>query len=173
MARRASRALQVEGAERLREISRRLRQLEDGREYRRVMTRELRSAGNTIVRAERAAVRALPSRGLSAARGRRSLRQSIARATRMQVRTGGRNPRLKIFVDPAKMPDGQRTVPAYMEGEEAPWRHPVFGNDEKWVSQEKRPWFWRTADQHMAAVERAMLNTLREMEELIERAADG
>lgn len=165
--------VRIEGAERLRRISRSLRQMgEEGREVRRSLARELRRIGTSLVREERAAVRALPSRGQSAALGRASLRQAIARATRAELKTSGRNPRLTVRVNPRRMPEGQAALPAYMEGETEPWRHPVFGNTDVWVSQDAKPWFWRTAERHLPRIEAALLRVLREVEDEIEGRID-
>ena len=164
--------LRVEGADRLRTIARQLRELgEGGREIRRRMTREMRRAGTELVRAERAAVRALPSKGESARRGRPGLRQAIARATQLQVKTAGRNPLVRVWVNPKRLPDGQMMLPPYMEGERgaSPWRHPVFGNSEVWVSQEPKPWFWRTAARYRGNIDHALLRALRDVEDEIRR----
>jgi len=63
----------------------------------------------------------------------------------------GRNAQVSIMVDPAKMPSGEKALPALMEGEavvrgrrrDARWRHPVYGAD-AWVQQPSHPFFYRT-----------------------------
>jgi len=129
----------------LRDLSRRLRGLEDGREIAGRLRRELRRAARPMVPAVRAAVLALPSQGQNARRGRDSLRRSIARATQLQVQTSGTRPGVRVWVNPRRMPEGQANLPAYMEGIRPfhRWRHPVYGDEDTWVTQPSRPFFYR------------------------------
>src|SRR4051812_17811530 len=140
------RLLSVEGADRLRDLSRDLRKHEDGTALRRRMVGELKKGANEVVRAERAAVLALPSKEQNARRGRRSLRRSVATATVSTVRTVAKDPRVSVRIDPSRMPEGRRTLPAYMNAEPrfTRWRHPVFGT-RTFVTQRATPWFYATA----------------------------
>jgi hypothetical protein len=142
--------LRVEGAERLRDLSRDLRRRSDGTQLRTLMRRELRDIVEEIVRAEQAAVRALPSKGQNAARGLPSTREQIARATTSQIRTAGKDVGVRAWVNPKRLPEGKKNLPAYMNREPGftRWRHPVFaqeGRTRTYVDQPPKPWWYRTA----------------------------
>lgn len=138
-------SFRIQQGEQLRDFSRALRELEDGREIAKRMRRELRQAGRPMVPAVRAAVLALPSKGQNARRGRPSTRAQVARATALRVRASGRTPGVSIWVNPKRMPEGKRNIPAYMEGIRPfhRWRHPTFGDWEKAVQQPATPYFYR------------------------------
>jgi hypothetical protein len=67
------------------------------------------------------------------------LRESIARAVQMQVRTTGRFGGVRIRVDRRQLPPAQRTLPGHLD--EGRWRHPTFGH-RPWVTQTARPGWW-------------------------------
>lgn len=162
--------LRVEGADRLRDLGRDLRKHEDGKEIRRRMVTELKRSADEIVRAEKAAVLALPSRGESARRGRKSLRRRVANATVSQVRTTAKDPRVAVRINPKRMPAGQRNLPAYMNAERRfeRWRHPVFGT-RKFVTQRATPWFYATARPLEERAQRRMLDVISGVADEIER----
>lgn len=149
--------LRIENGEALRRLARDFRRLEDGKELRKRLRRELKDAGDRIVKAEQRAVRRLPSKGQSARAGRRSLRASTARATQLRIRTSGRRAGAVVWVNPRRMPAGQQNLPAYMEGVRPfqRWRHPVFGDRDAWVTQAPKPWFYRAARPHERDAEQA------------------
>jgi len=95
------------------------------------------------------AVRATPSergsRGTDAAakRGGKGLRDMIADAITVSVTTTGKRPGARVQVDYRKVPDGQKGLPAALEGSRR-WRKPVFGNTEVWRGQKSHPWWDRT-----------------------------
>lgn len=141
-------SLQIVGAEELRRTAAKLKQVENGKQVRREMTRELRAVGNDAVDAAQDAVQAL---GSSASRGGggqarrahrlarrarpsdrlkqrafegRGLRATTAGAVHTVVRTGGRSAGVRIEVNKAKLPRDQRELPGHMDT--GKWRHPVF-----------------------------------------------
>lgn len=162
--------LRVEGADQLRELSRDLRRHGDGKEIRRRMVAELKKSANELVRAEKAAVLALPSKGQNARRGRRSLRRSVATATVSTVRTTAKDPRVSVRVNPSRMPAGQANLPAYMNAEPrfTRWRHPVFGTS-KYVTQLATPWFYATARPMEERLQRRMVDVISGVAQEIER----
>ncbi|MGZ0231110.1 hypothetical protein [Streptomyces sp. CPS1] len=120
-------------------ISRELREM-NNRELKKRFGKELRQAAKPMVPAVRAAIRQIPSKRPYSADG---LRGNLSRATRLEVRTTGKDAGVRIRVDGRKMPDKARSLQAYMEGLKRPWRHPVFGHD-VWVKQDPRPYFFKT-----------------------------
>lgn len=125
----------------LKRISKELRRMND-KEIKKRFTKEMRAAAKPIVPAVRTAIRNIPSkRGYSAD----GLRGRMAAATKLEVRTVGKDAGVRIRVDGRKMPDKQKALQSYMEGVKPRWRHPVFGHD-VWVQQRSHPYFFRTVD---------------------------
>ena len=160
----------IQQGQQFRDLSRRLREMEDGKEIAKRLRRELRRAARPMVPAVRAAVLATPSRGDNARRGRDSLRRSIARATQLQVKTSGSRPGVRVWINPRRMPEGQHNLPAYMEGIKPfdRWRHPVYGDENTWVTQEARPFFYRAIRPYEDGVVEAGDRVLREIAREIE-----
>jgi hypothetical protein len=161
--------LAIENGEQLRALVRDLRRLEDGKELRKRLRKELKGTGTRIVKAEKHAVRALPSKGQNARMGRPSTRREIARATQLRIRTNGPRAGVMVWVNPKKMPPGKGAVPGFMEGI-APyqrWRHPVFGRD-AWASQRPHPWFYRTAGRYGGEAQRAAERVINDIAREIE-----
>ena len=129
---------EIRGGEDLRRISKELRRMDD-REVKRRFTRELRASAKPLVPKVRASILAIPSKS----NGRTGLRKAMARATKLTVRTTGRDAGVSIRVDGRKMPPGKGALPAYMEGTKPRWRHPVFGNRGVYVEQRSHPYFYR------------------------------
>lgn len=122
----------------LRVLSAELRRQGD-REIKRKMSRQLRASAAPMVPAVRASIAAIPVKGTSGSTG---LRQRLQKATRLKVRTTGREAQVTILVDPKRMPPGQMALPQAMEGLKR-WRHPVFGDRAVWVTQEPHAYFFR------------------------------
>lgn len=91
-----------------------------------------------------------------------SLRESVARATKLQVTARG----VRFIVDGSNLPHSQRNLPRLMDSEKG-WRHPVFGNREDWVDQKAGPYFGRTilrrAPEFRRACEKAMEEIKRDL----------
>lgn len=105
----------------------------------------------------RAAHRAARSKGKDAAKNleramrRSGLRESVARAVSISVRTGGRSVSVKVRVNHNQLPPDQRALPEYLNN--GRWRHPVFGNRHHWVTQTSRAhWFDGTLREHAPAI---------------------
>lgn len=130
-------SVSVVGADELRALSRALRRQANGRELQKQLRAELREAAKPLVPAVRSAIRSMPSKDESRRRGRPSLRRQMARSVTVQVKTGGRNAGVSVFMSPKKMPDGKKSLPSYFELRPGylRLRHPVFGNAEVWVTQ--------------------------------------
>ncbi|MCQ9178757.1 hypothetical protein KMT30_06870, partial [Streptomyces sp. IBSBF 2953] len=87
----------------------------------------------------RNSIKSIPSKRPYSADG---LRGRMSKATRVEVRTVGRDAGVAIRVDGRKMPSKMKALPKGMEGTRR-WRHPVFGNREVWVTQPPHPYFFR------------------------------
>lgn len=121
----------------LRRVSRELRKM-DSPEIKKRFRKELRAAAAPLVPRVRASIRSIPSsRGYSPD----GLRGRMAKATRLEVKTVGRQAGVAIRVDGRKMPSHQKSLPSMVEGKKR-WRHPVFGNREVWVTQTGHPYFY-------------------------------
>ncbi|WAZ20164.1 hypothetical protein STRCI_001263 [Streptomyces cinnabarinus] len=144
--------VELRGGADLARISRALRDMDNPEVVKR-FRRELREAAKPLVPQVRASIQAIPSRT-----GKGTLRAEMSRATRIEVRTTGRNANVAIRVDGRKMPTSKRSLQAYMEGTKRPWRHPVFGNREVWVRQEPKPYFFRVVAPAAGPRSRAAVN---------------
>lgn len=133
-------AWELRGGADLRRITRGLRDMADGKQIRRQFTKELRAAAKPVLPVVKASIAAIPSK--SRHTGSARLRSRLSKATRLTVKTSGRDASVQIRVDGRKMPAGQGRLPAYMEGTAAPWLHHVFGGDAL-VTQQSSPYFYR------------------------------
>lgn len=139
-------------------ISKRIRKAGDGRNIRKKMTRQLRKALQPTVQKVKAEAKQLPSRGV----GQNKLRQQIARATSLQVKTAGRNPVVGVRVARSRMNEPQRNLPKLTN--QGVWRHPVFGGD-VWVNQRsKKDWFDDTVRKDGPRIHREIGKVLDEIE---------
>ncbi|MGW3152779.1 hypothetical protein [Streptomyces sp. NPDC001089] len=121
----------------LRRVSRELRRM-DSPEIKKRFRKELRAAAAPLVPRVRASIRSIPSsRGYSP----EGLRGQLARATRLEVKTVGKQAGVAIRVDGRKMPSHMKSLPSMVEGKKR-WRHPVFGHREVWVTQTPHPYFY-------------------------------
>ncbi|SDZ55141.1 hypothetical protein SAMN05216215_10973 [Saccharopolyspora shandongensis] len=156
--------VEIKGTGDFRKAAAELRAAGDGR-LRREMGRNMRAAARPAVNAAQDNVRSLkaPATGrggggqqrrefaMSRTRSRserakrkafegRGLRATIARAVRLQMSTGARSASVRIRTQTRFLPEDQRKLPKYMD--DGRWRHPVFGNRDRWVTQTARPAGW-------------------------------
>ncbi len=123
----------------LAKISRDLRRVSDGKVLRKELAKELRKSAAPMVPAVRSSIKAIPTKGTDSS----GLRGRMAKATRLKVKLTGPHAQVSVLVDPRKMPDGEKGLPAHMEGSGKRWRHPVFGHDDRWVTQKPHPYFYK------------------------------
>jgi len=142
----------------LRAVTRQLRTQADGKELVKELRTGLRGVLNPVRDEVKAAYRAMPKGAGRRAKG--SLGSQLARATRTEVRTSGKLAGARVRVDGRKMPTGAKSLPAYVEGYKRPWRHPVYGNRDVWVTQPARPRFDRIVERHEDDVTRAVEQVL-------------
>jgi hypothetical protein len=122
----------------LRMIAKELRRMDD-REIKKRLRQGLRAAAKPLVPAVKQAALDIPVKGTSGSTG---LRKRLSKSVHLNVRTTGRRAGVSIQADAKRMPNGQKALPALTEGTKYPWRHPVFGNEENWVTQDAHPWFY-------------------------------
>lgn len=132
-------SMALRGGDDLRRISRELRHVGDGKEITKRMRKELRASAQPLVPLVRSSIRSIPSSRPYRAAG---LRGRMSRATRLEVKTTGKQAGIAIRVDGRKM-RGAGRLPSYVEGTRPRWRHPVYGNRGAWVQQPPRPYFYK------------------------------
>jgi hypothetical protein len=137
----------------LRAVNRALGQAANGKELKKELRGRLREVGRPLAAKVKTAWLSAPSgRGKPRRRGG-SLRSSFARATRLEVRLTGKEAGVRVRTDGRKMPDGMKSLPGYAEGvRRRPWRHPVYGDRDTWVTQQPFPRFYQAAqpNEHQA-----------------------
>lgn len=77
-----------------------------------------------------------------------SLRRAISQSVKSRFSATGKGGVLQIRVSTTEfmaLSGRPRTIPYYLEGRKRRWRHPVFGNKDKWVDQEAKPFLAVTA----------------------------
>lgn len=120
----------------LRRISKQLRAQND-KELAKQFRRELRAVAGPFVPAVRSSIMAIPVKGTKST----GLRGRLSKAVTLRVRTSGKDAQVSILMSTARMPSGQKSLPAGMEGTKR-WRHPVFGDPDVWVQQDPHPYFF-------------------------------
>ena len=161
--------MKVDGAEKYRALSRRLREAGAGK-LQRDLTKAVRKEGGPALAAVRQAwlgVEVSSSKGGTAPPDTStSLRARTARATRIQVQQRG----IRISVNNARVDPKYPSLVFYLNAMPSgrDWRHPVFGNREVWVAQRGQEVFYPTlrrfAPQWRKAIMRVMEETAREIE---------
>lgn len=157
----------------LKAISRALRKQADGKRLRAELTKELRQAARPLVPKVKAAWRSAPSSRGKATRRGGSLRGQLAKATRVEARLTGKQAGVRVRTDGRRMPDRMKALPGYVEGvRQRPWRHPVYGNRNTWVTQEPFPRFYDAVagPGDEVAARRAVNQAIDKVFDAIERA---
>lgn len=153
------------GGESLKAVARDLKKAGDkGKQLRKGLRQALVKGMKPMRSAVQRAALGLPSHGPQ----HTGLRKALARATRNAINLTARSAKARLEVDPRRMPDGQKSLPAYVDGGKKPWRHPVYGNKNRWVKQDAHPFFWGAARPHIkdvrAAINAAVDKVARDLE---------
>src|SRR5215216_416477 len=130
----------------LKAVNKALKQLEDGKEIRKQLSRELREIARPLVPRVRQAWLSAPAGGAKSRKrqAQPDLRTLLAKATRTEVRLTGKSAGVSVRTDGRKRPDHMKALPGYAEGiRRRPWRHPVFGDRQVWVQQPPFPRFYQ------------------------------
>jgi hypothetical protein len=137
-------------------LVRALRREADGKAMARDLIKEQRVVAQPALEAVRAAILSMPSISTVAP----GLRQTVARKTRISVRTTGRRAGVSIRALKTGMPREFKNAPKRLNARQG-WRHPVFGNRDRWVSQVGKPgWFDDTLTAQRPAIIRAVSRVL-------------
>lgn len=146
-----STSYRTEGGEQLRRLAKRLKAAGNAKELEKNMTRRIRKAAIPLTRDMRAAVRAVEVSSTKGGHARpdnsTNLRNRVASAIRVSTALRG----IRVYVSGKAVGPYGSTLALYLDAELAffsKWRHPVFGNKEKWVTQTGQPWFYVTARKH-------------------------
>jgi hypothetical protein len=183
--------VRITGAEQLGSLAKRLKDAgPDGKKLRKELLKAIRAGAKPALADTRKAVKTIPVTGARGggrkareehqfdhsrgdedkrrARARRGagLRDTVARALRLTVKTGSRAPRVRFEVDASKMPEDQRTLPRHLNSIRG-WRHPTFGHD-PWVAQKGQPWFQVTIRKHLPAMRARILKAMDDIAAKIE-----
>jgi hypothetical protein len=170
---RATTLIKIEGADKYRRLSLRLKAAGRG-DLQRKLNRAIRRQGGPALTAVRAAWLTVDVQSEKGGRVRpdrsTGLRRRTAAATRISVLQRG----VSIQVKGSRIDPGYgRSLAWYLNGSPGrrPWRHPVFGrreNPNDWQQQRGQEVFFSTLRRHerdfRAAVDRAMETTAKEIE---------
>ena len=158
--------LQVMGAERMRVVARRIKEV--GRtDLRDRLQREIRDVADDCVQDVKRAVLSIPAKGAPKRRGAAGVRRRTAGAVGLEVRTTGPEIGVAIVCRTARLGD-KHAMPGLLNRAKG-WRHPVYGNRNVWVHQMGRPWFDATIRQHEDDLRRHLIRVLDEIESQIWR----
>ena len=116
------------------------------------MQRQLQASQRPFAPRVRAAILNTPAHGPK----HTGLRVRIARCVQTWVKIEGDMVSAGVEVDASRMPSGQKSLPLYLDGAKAPWRHPFFGDRSRWYSQASHPFFARAVALYGPASERAV-----------------
>lgn len=155
----------------LREVSRQLRRLEDGKELRKELAAELRGAVQPAVAEARGAIMSMPARGTVSP----ALRSAIAKRVLPEVHTTGRWTGVRVRAAQTPEIRGFRNAARRTQSRDG-WRHPTFGRRGKgdWVKQRGKPdWFDRSIAKHRAAYETAVREALDRWARKLADRVDG
>jgi hypothetical protein len=125
----------------LKAVNRALGRAANGKELKQQLRQNLRGQIRPIVARVKLAWRTAPSMGRPHP-GRPPLRRLLANATRGQVRLARKEAGVRVRTDGRRMPAGMKALPTYAEGTKRPWRHPVGGDRDTWVTQRPFPQFF-------------------------------
>ncbi|MGI8313337.1 hypothetical protein [Saccharopolyspora hattusasensis] len=163
---RSSIDLDLSGPEReLKRLGAALRKAEDGKELRRELVRNIRSAAGPARQEARQAIKSMPSR--TPHKGR-SLRSAIAQKVRIEARPAGKSVGARIVVGTTESVRGFKDAPRRTNARK--WRHPRFGNRQKWADQTGKPgWFDDTMKNNRRKFRRAVVKAMDETADKIAR----
>ena len=146
-----------------------LRAESDGKELGRSLARELKAVAEPALQAARGALMSMPS-GSHEAPG---LRSTVAARTTIRVRLSGKHPGVSIRSSKSGMPRQFNNAPKRLNAAKG-WRHTVFGDDSKWVTQLGMPgWFDDTIPRFKPAAQRAAKKVMDDMARRIDLKTRG
>lgn len=160
-------SLGVESVEGLDALVRALRAEEDGKALRKDLAKNMRAALKPAAVEAKSSILAMPSSGIMPTAP--ALRTSIARKIRPEVKLGGHWSGARVKAFKTKNLRGFPNAPK-RTNRASGWRHPVWGNKEKWVTQTgKVDWFDRAFQGREGTYKQAVEQA---MEDMARRIAD-
>ena len=143
----------------------------DGKALKRDLVRELRGVATPARDAARTAVLASPVHGRQ--RREPGMRATVAARTVVAVRTTGKRPGVSVRVGRTGMPRGFKVAGRAMN--RGAWRHPFFGNTERWYDQESpaKGWFDDTLPRFKEPAKAGAKRALDEVAKRISRSTKG
>jgi len=152
----------------LRRLVRALRAEADGKALVRDLVEELRAVAQPALEATKASILSMDSQ----AEVIPGLRAAVARATSISVHTTGRGAGVAIRASKAGMPRGFRNAPRWLN--RPGWRHPLFGDRDRWYSQVGKPdWFDGAIRPFVPATNRAAAEALNRVAKRIDHTTRG
>lgn len=127
------------------------------------LRRNIRAAANIAAEDSRREIRSAPSTG----RDSHAMRQGIAKGIRVQVATGTRINGVFIKSTGSGLPAKSRSLARAMD--KPSFRHPVFGNRQKWQPQKGHPYFRTVISRHLITVNRAVERAVGDALEVMAR----
>lgn len=149
----------VHGADQLGDLSRALKQAGRG-DLQKRMRANIRDAARPVLADVKQSARSIPAQPGPPTSG---LRRRMAAATGLRIRRDG----VRIAVSETRM-GSQRSLPRNMEKHS--FRHPVFGNRDRWVVQAGHPWFYGTVRRHETSLRRAVLAAVSDTADELQRS---
>ena len=119
------------------------------------LRRQLLASQRPFAPRVRAAILNTPSAGGVPYHQPPGLRLRIARCVQTWVEIRGNLVSAGVEVNAARMPSGQKSLPLMLNGNKV-WRHPLFGNRERWYGQASHPYFARSVALYGPASENAV-----------------
>lgn len=154
----------------LKAISKALRNHADGKRLRAELVAELKETARPMQAQVKAAWLAAPSQNQPNVGGQ-DLRKLLARSTWVQARLTGKEAGVRVRSDGRRMPNRMKALPGYAEGiRRRPWRHPVHGDRDVWVTQRPFPRFYAAARPDESRARRAVTDAIDKVFDEIERA---
>jgi hypothetical protein len=133
------------------------------KEIKKELRKGLRESVKPLVPKARASVLGQASKGKGT-----GLRRDMARAVEVKVDLGGRNPGVRLRLNGRKLNGRPPGLVAMYEGT-IPWRHPLFGNTEKWIQQEHRGFLTEVGRAGEPEVARAIEQTMNAIGDKIDK----
>lgn len=167
----------VKGSEDLRKMARALRRA-DREDLRKNLGKAMRKAGKPTLDAVKKSAEDIKTTGTRKPNAKHPFekivephgtRQKIADAATLDVKVEEENPRVRFRISAAKLPDNLKSMPRHFDAGK-PWRHPVLGNRNAWVSQTADPWFWPPIRDNIKTFRAEIDKALDETRQMLERA---
>lgn len=165
--------VETHGAGEFRQLGKRFRQAANGKTVRTALTKRIKAVADDAKRDVQAGYRAMKITAIGKRHGHpppaheHALRAGIAKQVKISVRYAGKGAGVRLYVDAAKLPEGQQPIPDHIERRKG-WRHPTYGRRDRWVSQHASPVFEPTTRKYTvkvrAGVVQAVDEALRELQ---------